>query len=300
VERIYLAGTRPEAEAVTRALTQTFRIPCEILDPATGLKLKKIDRAQAAAAIAAFGLAYGALDSAGLPFDFLNPKRPQAPGQDKRTQYLLYAAAASVAFFGLVGLRTVMIRQRTQTKTELQAQVNLAQAEVNHVQGNYDRIKGWGGTAESEAAHALNIAQAHLTVAQAELARTQLSFTRVMAPVTGTVLRVDVRKGETAFPGSALLTLADLSVMDVKVFIPEPMLGKIKFGQQVKIVSDSFPQQPLQGVVAYISPEAEFTPKNIQTREERTRLVYQVKVRVPNPDGILKIGMPLDAIFVKE
>jgi HlyD family secretion protein len=155
----------------------------------------------------------------------------------------------------------------------------------------YDTIK-----AQTQALRA----QKRAAAAQVELARAQLAFTRVMSPVTGTVLRVDVRKGETAFPGSALLTLADLSVMDVKVFIPEPMLGKIKFGQQVKIVSDSFPQQPLQGVVAYISPEAEFTPKNIQTREERTRLVYQVKVRVPNPDGILKIGMPLDAIFVKE
>ncbi len=155
----------------------------------------------------------------------------------------------------------------------------------------YDTIK-----AQTQALRA----QKRAAAAQVDLARTQLSFTRVMAPVTGTVLRVDVKKGETAFPGSALLTLADLSVMDVKVFIPEPMLGQIKFGQQVEIISDSFPRQPLRGKVAYISPEAEFTPKNIQTREERTRLVYQVKVRVPNPDGILKIGMPLDAIFIKE
>lgn len=199
--------------------------------------------------------------------------------------------------------------------TPYRAQLNQAEAALAAVEANLeglednftrtDKLRKSGSATEMQydtikaQTQALR-AQKRAAAAQAELARTQLSFTRVMAPVAGTVLRVDVRKGETAFPGSALLTLADLAVMDVKVFIPEPMLGKIKFGQQVKIVSDSFPQQPLRGTVAYISPEAEFTPKNIQTREERTRLVYQVKVRVPNPDGILKIGMPLDAIFIEK
>ncbi len=199
--------------------------------------------------------------------------------------------------------------------TPYRAQLNQAEAALAAVSANLeglednftrtDKLRKSGSATEMQydtikaQTQALR-AQKRAAAAQVELARTQFSFTRVMAPVTGTVLRVDVKKGETAFPGSALLTLADLSIMDVKVFIPEPMLGQIKFGQQVEIISDSFPRQPLRGKVAYISPEAEFTPKNIQTREERTRLVYQVKVRVPNPDGILKIGMPLDAIFVKE
>jgi len=199
--------------------------------------------------------------------------------------------------------------------TPYQAQLNQAEAALAAVDANLeglednlvrtDKLRKSGSATEMQydtlkaQTQALR-AQKRAAAAQVELARTQFSYTRVMSPVTGTVLRVDVKKGETAFLGSALLTLADLSIMDVKVFIPEPMLGKIKFGQQVEIISDSFPRQPLWGRVAYISPEAEFTPKNIQTREERTRLVYQVKVRVPNPDGILKIGMPLDAVFVKE
>jgi HlyD family secretion protein len=78
------------------------------------------------------------------------------------------------------------------------------------------------------------------------------------------------------------------------------MLGKIRIGQQVDVITDSYPDQRFRGSVATIADEAEFTPKNVQTRDERVRLVYQVKVRVPNPDGILKTGMPVDAWFVEE
>jgi HlyD family secretion protein len=138
-------------------------------------------------------------------------------------------------------------------------------------------------------------------VAQAEaalhLAETQLGYTRIRAPLSGTLLRRDVEPGETAFPGSALMTLADLTLMKVTVYLPGPMLGKIRIDQPVDVVTDSYPGKPLTGTVETISDEAEFTPKNVQTREERVRLVYAVKVRLPNPDGILKSGMPVDATF---
>ncbi len=133
-----------------------------------------------------------------------------------------------------------------------------------------------------------------------QLAETQLAYTRVSAPVNGTVIRRDVELGETVLPGSALLTLADLSTMEVKVYIPGPMLGKIRIRQRVDLVTDSYPDRRLSGSVATIADEAEFTPKNVQTRDERVRLVYRVKVRVPNPEGILKTGMPVDAWFVEE
>jgi HlyD family secretion protein len=132
-----------------------------------------------------------------------------------------------------------------------------------------------------------------------ELAETQLAYTRVSAPVSGTVIRRDVELGETVLPGSALMTLADLSSMEVKVYVPGPMLGKIRLAQRVDLVTDSYPDRRFTGAVATIADEAEFTPKNVQTRDERVRLVYRVKVRVPNPDGILKTGMPVDAWFVE-
>ena len=133
-----------------------------------------------------------------------------------------------------------------------------------------------------------------------EVAQTQLGYTRVHAPLSSTVLRRDVEIGETVLPGSALMALADLSVMDVKVYVPGPMLGRIRLGERVELVTDSYPDRRLSGSVATIADEAEFTPKNVQTRDERVRLVYRVKVRVPNPEGILKTGMPVDAWFLQE
>jgi HlyD family secretion protein len=147
----------------------------------------------------------------------------------------------------------------------------------------------------------LEVVRAQVVQAEAALrvAETQLGYTRIHAPVGGTVLRRDVEPGETVLPGSALMTLADLSVMEVKVYVPGPMLGRVRLGQRVELVSDSYPDRRLEGSVATIADEAEFTPKNVQTRDERVRLVYQVKVRVPNPEGILKKGMPVDAWFAE-
>jgi len=142
--------------------------------------------------------------------------------------------------------------------------------------------------------------QAAQARAMVRMAEEQLSFARIVAPIDGTVVRLHVEPGETVFPGSTLMTLADLSTMEVKIYVPEPMLGKIKMGQQVTLTTDSFPNKPLTGVVSTIAETAEFTPKNVQTRDERVRLVYAVKVRAANPDGILKIGMPVDARFVTE
>ena len=86
-----------------------------------------------------------------------------------------------------------------------------------------------------------------------QLAETQLAYTRVSAPVSGTVIRRDVELGETVLPGSALMTLADLSTMEVKVYIPGPMLGKIRIGQRVDLVTDSYPDRRLSGSVATIA-----------------------------------------------
>jgi RND family efflux transporter MFP subunit len=141
--------------------------------------------------------------------------------------------------------------------------------------------------------------QAAMGEATINLAEKQIGYTIVNAPVSGTILRVHTELGEMAFPGSALFTLADLSVMEVRTYIPEPMLGKIKLGMKVKVFNDSYPDKPMEGKVAFISDRAEFTPKNVQTKNERTRLIYGVKATVPNPDGILKIGMPVDVEFVE-
>jgi len=131
------------------------------------------------------------------------------------------------------------------------------------------------------------------------LATKQKSYTAILATIDGTVLRVHTELGEMVFPGAALATLADLTVVKVRVYVPEPMLGRIKIGQRAELTTDSFPGQTIPATVAYIANQAEFTPKNVQTRDERVRLVYEVTLRASNPGGVLKIGMPVDARFLE-
>jgi len=117
-------------------------------------------------------------------------------------------------------------------------------------------------------------------------------------PVKGTVLNKFAEAGEVAAPGRALYKIADLSVMELKVYISGSQLPAVKQGQQVEVLidKDQKTNRKLTGVVSWISPKAEFTPKIIQTKEERVNLVYGVKIRVPN-DGSLKIAMPAEVNF---
>jgi len=135
-------------------------------------------------------------------------------------------------------------------------------------------------------------AQAALTVAEIQLAHTELK-----APYAGMILSRNVEPGEVVAPNQEVLTIADLSRVDLKVFVGETEIGKITPGHPVDVKIDTFPDKTYIGRVAYVSPQAEFTPKIIQTHKERVKLVFLVKVSVPNPNFELKSGMPADAWF---
>ncbi len=96
---------------------------------------------------------------------------------------------------------------------------------------------------------------------------------------------------------SSLFRISNLEVVDLIIYIPETELGKVKQGSKADITVDSFPDKSFKGEVIFISPEAEFTPKNIQTKDERTKLVFAVKIRLNNPKLELKSGMPADAVI---
>ena len=97
-----------------------------------------------------------------------------------------------------------------------------------------------------------------------------------------------------------MATIAELDEVWLKGFVSEKYLGNIKLGQKAEITVDSFPGKIFRGVVTFISPRAEFTPKNVQTKEERVKLVYRVKVTIPNPSHELKIGMPAEGYVLTE
>jgi HlyD family secretion protein len=134
-----------------------------------------------------------------------------------------------------------------------------------------------------------------LAVLEAQLAAAvdRLQRCRVNSPITGIVLETYIEEGELATQGKPLFKIADIDELTLKVYISGAQLPHLKLGQEVQVLVDESETeiQSFNGTVTWISPEAEFTPKIIQTREERVKLVYAVKVAVKN-DGTLKIGMP--------
>lgn len=126
-------------------------------------------------------------------------------------------------------------------------------------------------------------------------AAAQLSYTVLESPQAGVVLRKHVEPGEMIPAGTPAVTVADLGSIWLKIYVPEPHLGRVKLGQPAEITTDSYRGKVYRGTVTFISSQAEFTPKNIQTQEERVKLVFAVKIAADNPDQELKPGMPADA-----
>ncbi|MBP1697697.1 MAG: uncharacterized protein H6Q41_2885 [Deltaproteobacteria bacterium] len=137
-------------------------------------------------------------------------------------------------------------------------------------------------------------AQVEQTQATVKLNETQLSYTTLYSPISGVVLVKSGEIGEVVNPGTSIVTLADIENVWLKAYIPETDLSKIKWGQEVLVTTDLRPKKEYKGKISFISSQAEFTPKSIQTEKERVTLVYRIKVDIPNRDRELKPGMPAD------
>jgi HlyD family secretion protein len=141
--------------------------------------------------------------------------------------------------------------------------------------------------------------QARARLQQAEealaLARTRLGYATLAAPMDGVVLAENVEPGEFVAAGTPVVTLGVLDPVWLRAYIGETDLGRVRLGQSARLVTDSYPGKSYRGTVTFIAQEAEFTPKNVQTEKERVKLVYRIKITLPNPDQELKPGMPADA-----
>ncbi|GAB4359587.1 MAG: HlyD family efflux transporter periplasmic adaptor subunit [Methylohalobius crimeensis] len=129
--------------------------------------------------------------------------------------------------------------------------------------------------------------------AQLALARQKLKDARLYAPADGIIRNRILEPGDMASPQRPVYTLALNDPLWARMYVSEPDLGKIKPGMAATLFTDSFPDKSYSGWIGYISPTAEFTPKTVQTEELRTHLVYQVRVYVCNPEGELRLGMPV-------
>lgn len=137
--------------------------------------------------------------------------------------------------------------------------------------------------------------QAAATLAYTEA---QLQHTRLRSPVSGRVLVKAKEQGEVVSPGTTVVTLGDLEHVYLRAYIGETDLGKVKLDQMVDVTTDSYPDHVYRGRIYYISSQAEFTPKNLQTKDDRVKLVYRIKVALDNPDQELKAGMIADGVIL--
>ena len=144
-----------------------------------------------------------------------------------------------------------------------------------------------------------SIAQINASRAALNQASIQFSYTQLKSPMDGIVTSRNIEPGETVNAGREVITISDLSRVDLKIFVDETEIGKIKPNQKVDVKVDTFPGKSYAGYVSFISPEGEFTPKIIQTKKERVKLVYLVKVSIINPNFELKAGMPADALLAQ-
>ena len=128
-------------------------------------------------------------------------------------------------------------------------------------------------------------------------AKQQLSYTELFAPMDGVVLSRSAEPGEFLNPSTPVLTLGDLAHPWLRAYVNETDLGRLKLKDKVKVTTDSFPGKTYDGVLSFISSQAEFTPKSVQTFEERVKLMFRIKIELANPDHELKPGMPADALI---
>ena len=174
------------------------------------------------------------------------------------------------------------------------AHYNIAQAQLTSTEENYKKIKNFARPEELKQAEA-NVDKQKATV---DLIQKQIRDCYVTTPSSGFVVKKFVEAGETVSPMSSSFKISDLSSVKLVIYVSEEELGKVKLNQDAAVSVDAYPDKTFSGKVIYISPEAEFTPKNIQTKEERTKLVFEVKVQVDNPEFELKAGMPADASII--
>jgi len=245
---------------------------------------------------------------------------------DYRQQVALNQATTSVRdqqlALGLAGSRRQDIEAAEQTVNDARADLEQKKKDYVRYQALYEKDEIPGQTLDQAAT---NVTRAHaaydraqqiynelvegtrkeeLAVERADvrqadqslrLSQIELAYTVLRAPFSGVVLVRQAELGEVVSPGTPIVTLADLDHIWLRIYVPETDLGKVHWGQDVEVRTDTYPDKAYRGRISVISSEAEFTPKSVQTEKERVTLVYRVKVDIVNPNYELKPGMPADA-----
>jgi HlyD family secretion protein len=273
------AGARREeiAEADARAA----RAQAQLDDVQAGARTQEIEQARAA-------LRNAAATREGTERDFrrareLFAKDLIAMAEVDRTRQAYEVAAANEA----AAREQLALREAGPRAHEVEG----LRAEVRAARERAALLRR-GPRPDAVAAAQAQVAQARAALA---LARTRAGEMRLVSPIDGVVLRKNLEAGETASPGVAILTLMDPRDVWLRAYVPETDVGRLKIGQAAAVAVDAYPERRFAGRITEIASEAEFTPKNVQTKKERVNLVFRIKITIDNPDGTLKPGMPADA-----
>jgi HlyD family secretion protein len=177
----------------------------------------------------------------------------------------------------------------TKARDDAQARRDMARARVASTKEALARLRA-GSRAEEKAAARARVAAAAARIAQLEQ---QLADTVIVSPLAGVVTEKIAEQGELLQAGAPLSEVTNLADAWLNVYLPEAELGRIRIGQAAEVTTDG--GQKRSGRVSFVASQAEFTPKNVQTRDERVKLVYKVKITLDNGDGVFKPGMPAEA-----
>ena len=184
---------------------------------------------------------------------------------------------------------------------ELSAQRNSVVANYKNASTNLSRVKKLfkqGAISKRDYDNALTAYR----IARARYSQINASIDNavIFSPISGIVLERNLEIGEMAFPGTSIMTIADLRKAWIRIYVSEKKLGHVQLGQKAEVFIDSFPDKAFRGKVIAISNKAEFTPKTIQTKDERVKLMFAVKININNKELKLKPGMPADARILLE
>lgn len=234
----------------------------------------------------------GRIDTTGLA---LRRRELRARRQSVRSQIQTVTAEVEVLSEKLRAARRELERVRTLREGDA-----APEREVDRAQDEVRVLERREAATRSQTASLLNEAEA--ITEQIAQVNERIRQHWIVNPIAGTVLTTYTEQGEVVRPGTPLYSVAPLDTLALRAFVSGAQLSGLQIGQEVRVFIDDGPdqQQERPGVLTWIASEAEFTPTPIQTREERVDFVYATKIRVPNPDGALKIGMPADVSFEME
>jgi len=289
------AGSRPEEILLSQAkVTQARQM---LLELTRGSRVQEINSATSDldTALAAEKSAQAQLAQAKEDFDrFSNLYKQKAASQrdfeSYRTRYIVAKNSVNEAGSRVNIARQVLSLRREGPRSE---QIAKAKAFLAQAEAEYALVKAGPRKEKIEQTKAL----VDESVEKLNQAKLQLSYTELFTPMNGVIFSKSAEPGEYLNPSTPVVTMGDLAHPWLRAFISEKDLGRIKLNDKAMVTTDSFPNKAYEGVLTFISSQAEFTPKSVQTFEERVKRMFKIKIGLLNPNGELKPGMPADAVF---